>query len=351
MKYCKNCGAERKEHQAFCKSCGQPFQQAMAQASPSSTTNRGEKGNPPKQPMSPLKKVLVGIIILFAGFIIGGHFYLDNLYSPQKMVESVEKTILEKDVKGAKNIIDFSNVSKEVSDQEVSSYLAYLSENQKDWITNLRQVATDAENKGFFSALVEDRNQNQLFQVIKSGKKLGIYPQYKIAAIPFKLEVSANLADVEIDYLGKKETMKKEIHTLSVLPGNNDLKGSYNGEYVKLAETTELDFEDAEENTLNVNLEFEYEYVDVYSNMENSILYINGKNTGKEIGDGIEIGPLPTDEATVIYAAYKSEDGEVKSNEFNVETSGEVELIFDELEEGTKSTQAHSGDFVHRKIH
>jgi membrane-associated protein TcaA len=335
MKFCKSCGAERKPNQAFCNACGQPFQQSISQepSAPSkpSPAPTQQRANQPKKPMSKVKKVLIGLLVVFAGILVGGHFYLDSLYSPHKTVEAFEKAIHQQDAKSAKEIINFSAISKDVSKKEVSSYLAYLKDNQKDWSMELRQAAIDAENEDSFSQLIEDQHQNQLLQLIKSGKKWGLYQQYKIEAIPFTLEVSSNLSEVEIDYLGQKESLKKDSLTLNVLPGKEELKSSYDGEYMEIAETTKLDFREAEDNHLEVYLEYDYETVQVYSNEENSTLFVNGKSTGNKIGDGIELGPLPTDGTIVLHAEYKTENEVVKSNEYKVENGWQAYLEFNEF--------------------
>ena len=342
MKFCKNCGAERKEGQVFCQSCGHPFSQKMSQDPVPQTSyqpSTEQKHQQPKKPMSKKSKALLVSIVVLAGLGFGGHKYLESLYSPQKTVEAFVKAVQSEDLKQAEQVLDLSSFPEDVQDEQIKSYLAFLKKTQSDWSNELIQAAGDVENQAFFSNPVVLDNENELIQLTKADKKYGLYQQYKVKSIPFEVNIESNLAEVEINLLGKKEALKDNL-TLKVLPGTYELIGNYKGEYVQLKETTELDFSEAEKNQLDAFLEFEGQYVDVYSNEEDSTLFVNGKSTGTKIGDSMELGPLQTDGSIVLHAEYEAGNGKVKSNQIKVMNSDDVYLEFDHLQENSQPVNA-----------
>ena len=342
MKFCKNCGDERKEGQVFCQSCGHRFSEKMSQdpiPQPSNQLSTEQRYQQPKKPMSKKSKVLLVSIVVLAGLAFGGHKYLESLYSPQKTVEAFVKAVQSEDVKQAKQMLDLSSLPEDIQDEEIKSYLAFLKKTQSDWFNEFIQAAGDFENQAFFSNPVVLDNENELIRLTKADKKYGLYQQYKVKSIPFEVKIESNLDQVEINLLGKKEALKEDL-TLKVLPGTYELIGGYKGKYVQLKETTELDFSEAEKNQLDVYLEFEAQYVDVYSNEEDSTLFVNGKSTGTKIGDSMKLGPLPTDGSIVLHAEYDTGNGKVKSNQIKVTNSDDVYLKFDSLQETAQPLNA-----------
>ncbi|MCQ6277100.1 hypothetical protein JMM81_19685 [Bacillus sp. V3B] len=338
MKFCKNCGVERREGQIFCNSCGNKFDESMFQETASVhhrssvQPNTEQRYQEPRKPMSKKNQVILISIAIVAALGFGGHKFLESMYSPQKTVEKFEAVVEEQDVEKAKEVIAFSDFPEEVEDKEIKNYLAFLKGNQAEVVAGLKDSASAYEKDTLSVSLVVDRNDNEMVKLVQADKKLGLYQEYKIEAVPFEVKVDSNLERVEIDFMGKKEKLKDRLTLTPVLPGTYELKGSFNGEYAKLTETTELDFLNADGNTLDVFLEFEGQYVDIYSNEENSTLFVNGESTGMKVGDFIELGPLPMDGSIVLHAEYQAENGVIKTNEVKVMNTDDVYLEFKEEE-------------------
>ncbi|TKC16971.1 zinc ribbon domain-containing protein [Robertmurraya kyonggiensis] len=336
MKFCTNCGQERKGNQDFCTSCGKKFDGGTTQINDhhSAPTSNFDTQVPqePKKPMTIKTKIMIGalVVIVAAGF--GGHKFLESTYSPEKTVAKLEEAIKEEDVKKAKKVMDFSGFNNEFSDKEIKNYLSFLKEDRAQLIKNLNESISYYDEDGLPSASYYDQNNNELVKLVLGKKKFGIYQEYQIEAVPYVVNVEVNHEDVVIEFNGKKETSEEGSLTFEgILPGVNQLTGEYKGEYTDLKKSVRLDFNEAEENALTVFLDLEGKYVDVYSNEENSTLFVNGKSTGSKIMDFYEFGPLPTDGSIVLHAEYETEKGVIKSNEIKVlDDTEEVYLEFDE---------------------
>ena len=319
MKFCKQCGAACKEHKSFCPSCGNKIKQNDVEHV---NSERGEKKTKKK------KAFLISTLIL-AIALFGIHKYIASTYTPQNVVARFIKAVEEQNVEEAEKVLDFSQFNKEFSESEIKKYLAFLQEQQADITEQLNTFSNGFELEP--EKIVIDENDNEIVKLVKGDKKFGLYQEYKIEAIPFELEVYANLEDIEIEFQNRKEKLDEKNVVTNILPGTFELKGVYKGEYAKLIDTVEVDFVQANYNSLVVSLEFEGDYIELSSNEEDATLFVNGKSTGKTIGSFYDFfGPIATDGSTVLSAEYKVDDKVIKSNEVTVMNDDDVYLEFDE---------------------
>ncbi|MGD6803417.1 zinc ribbon domain-containing protein [Rossellomorea aquimaris] len=333
MKFCKNCGNELKPGQGFCTKCGHKQEEVRA-ANPSAYPAKHHepqrahsKKNMSKEAKFTWAAIGVTLLLLF-----GGHKFLENHYSPHKVLAGFEETIDKGNLDGARDLIDFTAVNQQVSDKDLKSYLQFLRENEGDVTKGLNESFSSI-TQGSVSESVFSGNGNELLRVMKdTKKKWGLYEQYKIEAVPFQLTVSANLPDVEVEYRGTKSKLKEALEISNILPGEQVIKGSYNGEYSEITQEAGVDFQGASNNMVDVFLEFEGDYVFIYSNEYDSTLFVNGKSTGEKIGSYYELGPLPVDGSIVLHAEYQGENGVITTAEAKVMNTDDVFLEFKEEE-------------------
>jgi uncharacterized membrane protein YvbJ len=160
-----------------------------------------------------------------------------------------------------------------------------------------------------------------------------------IQVFPTKLKVTANFPNTEV-FVGKKikTKVKKEDEAANVgmmLPGYYPIKAEYIGEYDTLEFDGEFATRDAENNELQVPVEFEADYVGVYSNYEDATLFVDGKSTGKTIQQlDNEIGPISQGGTVTLHAEKKFENvGTLKTDEITADGIYGSELTFDYEEE------------------
>ena len=334
MKFCSKCGAKQEESRKFCASCGNPLHTQSASSKETDTTfaNNQESSNQlPKKPMTKKKKLLIVSLVVMVALAFGIHKYLENLYSPEALVSSLTEAIEEKDVDSAKKVLDFIAFDKDFSDKEIKSYLTYLNNYKEEIGEEIKFSLREPESSGEFPTVSVDNNE--LLQVVKGKKKFGIYQQYKVEVKPFNLVVSSNLENVTVEISGKKEKMNEDSKTFKkMLPMDMKIKGTYKGAYTELETEASLDSSEFYRNVMEVDLEFDAEYVDVYSNEYDATLFVNGKSTGLKIDDIYNFGPVKTDGSMVLHAEVKTDKGTIKTNEVKIVSEDDVYLEFDESE-------------------
>jgi uncharacterized membrane protein YvbJ len=309
MKFCKNCGIERKAGQKFCNSCGHPFEASgLGETVQDPASNVGQRtAEPEKKPMSKKNKIIILSAVAAVVILFGAHKFIASLYTPEKTIDAFEQAVKSKNVKEAKKVISFEQFEGDFKDGEIKSYLAYLKDYQSEISSTFSYEGVTA------GATVIDDSNNELVRLVKGDKKFGLYQQYKIEALPFEIAVSANLDGAEVEYRENKQKLEEDFTIKDVLPGDTELAGSYKGDYASLTATEKLDFQDAYANELDIYLDFEGEYIDIYSNIEDSVLFVNGKSTGKKVSDVDDFGPIPADGSITLHAEYETKDGVMKT--------------------------------------
>lgn len=348
MKFCKNCGTERKAGQNFCNSCGQPFEAAQTGKTvqaPSSNANH-QTAEAKREPMSKKNKIIILSAALAVVILFGAHKFIASLYTPEKTIEAFEQAVKSKDVKEAKKVISFEQFDGDFKEKDIKSYLAYLKDYQSEISSSFSYEGVTA------GATVTDNSSNEIVRLVKGDKKFGLYQQYKIEAIPFELTVSANLDGAEVEYRDSKQKVDEDLTIKDVLPGDTELAGSYKGDYASLSHTEKLDFDDAYANVLDIYLDFEGEYVDIYSNIDDSILFVNGKSTGKKVADVYDFGPIPTDGSISLHAEYETKDGVMKTAAQKVINTNYIDLEFteDTPEETEEALNSFMEDYYYASV-
>lgn len=332
MSFCKNCGSKLPLNGAFCSNCGEKTTPRNLIKEPVVTETRE------KVKQSAPKKSKVGIIVaaVIIALAAGGHYYLSAQSKPEKVVAAFNEAIQNEDIKALTSMMNKGQDKREVTEKEAELFLEYLT-NEADLSSvnkELQKQAIQIENVNKLEP-IEDENGNQLVSMKKlSEKKLFFYDQYRLDFYPIELMVSTNLEGVQLllndkDYI-KVNDAEKFVSTGFVFPGEHELKGVYQGEYVKLNEKQKLDFTEASENKLTVRTEFETTEIIVYSNFDDAILFVNGKSTGKEIGNIETFGPISTDGSISLSAERKVDGKTEKTEAVKIESEDTVKLLFEE---------------------
>lgn len=348
MKFCKNCGIERKVGQKFCNSCGHPFEASgLGETVQDPASNVGQRtAEPEKKPMSKKNKIIILSAVAAVVILFGAHKFIASLYTPEKTIDAFEQAVKSKNVKEAKKVISFEQFEGDFKDGEIKSYLAYLKDYQSEISSTFSYEGVTA------GATVIDDSNNELVRLVKGDKKFGLYQQYKIEALPFEIAVSANLDGAEVEYRENKQKLEEDFTIKDVLPGDTELAGSYKGDYASLTATEKLDFQDAYANELDIYLDFEGEYIDIYSNIEDSVLFVNGKSTGEKVSDVDDFGPIPADGSITLHAEYETKDGVMKTAAQKVINTNYIDLEFteDTPEETEEALNSFMEDYYYASV-
>jgi membrane-associated protein TcaA len=334
LRYCKNCGTQLAPDVNFCRNCGEkntPIQPIKTGLSSTRSTTEVVKV---REPLStPVKAGIIAMGILIAG--LGGvHLYLSGQSKPVKTVEKFEQAIKDNDAKELMAILNNGQDQYAVSEKEVKSYIEYLTEENdfSEISKELRKQAEELETTSNMIA-VKDRNGNNIANVKRVGKKFFFYNEYKLAFYPIQLKVGSNLEGTEIWLNGKKITKLKNANSHEniafLFPGDHVVEGKYKGEYESLETKVNLDFNESFENHLEVLAKFDSTQIVVYSNYDDAILFVNGKSTGKEIGNIESFGPVPTDGSVTLHAERYIDGKTVKTEPNKITDNSTVELLFE----------------------
>ena len=334
MKFCIECGHNLDNSQEFCTECGvkQPIEQL--QAATATKNKQVETSQSIKK--KPSKK---GVILFFVGlFLIAGGFIAykmgERLTGPSAVVADFNEAVKTKDIEQVMKTINMGQTQSKVDKATTESFVNYLNKNEKLLADSIKELEETGEmlKNSHVNANNDDDVKNSFFTIKQSGKKWFIFDKYIIEAKPFMVKVRTNYDDstVFLNEESKGTYSEEELFEIGpLLPGEHKVKVSYKGKYSTLENTVNLDFSEAYNNELEVDVEVEGDYITVYSNYEDSNLFINGKDSGLLVEDAYDVGPFATDGSVTLHAEKMFDGNNMKSEEYTITSGGDVDLDFD----------------------
>jgi uncharacterized membrane protein YvbJ len=339
MPICNNCGEPVQPEQTFCKNCGTKLSAStMSNLSLGTNTEIQTRNNIKKNASIPTYlKWGVPAVLVLAIALFGIHTYLSNLYKPEKTVAKFEQAVKQKDYNTLRKILTQDGVSIDLSDHDLASYLSFLTKD-KDLNSIVNELNRNAGSLQLVNKLnpVTDNSGNNLLDLERGSKLLGIYQQYVINVYPFTIKAQSNADNTDI-YLNEKKTktIKKSTDTVTIgkfLPGDYTLKALYKGEFVSLNAQKKVDFSSTENNAVITKVDLNGHFVSISSNGDGAEIYANGKNTGKKVGQIDTFGPVPIDGSVELYAVLNRSGGQIKSAPVKITGDGDIYLDFKEID-------------------
>ncbi|WP_125553937.1 TcaA NTF2-like domain-containing protein [Salibacterium salarium] len=176
-----------------------------------------------------------------------------------------------------------------------------------------------------------------MFDLQVESKRFGIYPTYRIEAVPMQLEVTSDMEGVVFDFKGEEyqvEDSDTAVELGSVLPGEQTLSFSYDNDMVEI-EKEEVAFtpELVDDNLLHKNVELPLEMVSLSSNIDNAELYIDDEPTGLHMGDIEQAGPFFEGESVTLHAETEGNDEYVnRTDKVTYSGQDQIELDFTQVQ-------------------
>ncbi|WP_191991869.1 zinc ribbon domain-containing protein [Bacillus aerolatus] len=322
MIYCKNCGEELKAGQSFCTSCGHTVQPSIEE----------EKISPVhKEPVSRRKKGWIAVALLLIVVTVAGWKIAESMNKPLKVVKEFEKAVDKNNAKQMAKLLNSGQDEMEVDEEAAAQLLKFYQEDPSalaETKENLRMEAKKIENDELFS-----KKEAGLLSIVEAGKAWGMVPKYGLDFQPVYFKVSANRkgAALKIDGRDEGKLQEDEAKTFGpYLPIPHELEASSKGEYATVEDKREIDPQ--EENNHKIEMEFDLRgsTVQLSSNYDEAIVFINGKSTNKTVTALAEIGPVPVDGSLKVHAEVK-EKGQLLKSETVVITEDEVHYGIDLL--------------------
>ncbi|WP_033842899.1 zinc ribbon domain-containing protein [Geobacillus icigianus] len=320
---CANCGENVDSTKSYCPHCG-----AKQENREKAVRERGRQ-----------KRFywLVGVGLLLLCCIMVIHFTLLYRSDPERLVFQLETAVKEQNVKQFIDLLKKDNPHLSWTEENAKRFLQYINEEADvhQMFAELGKQAHNPEGYHLFSP-VTDRNGNDLFILAKGEKKFGIYQQYSIEVIPFRLLVSCNLDHVHVKIDQKEKTLSDANEKYKIglfFPGTYKMTATYQSDYTTIRKNFTLDFSEAHKNELDYEAEMEASFISITSNVEEAELFVNGKPTGKTIHEIDSFGPIDENGSVTLHAEYQNKNGRIKTDEVTVSGADEeADLEFNNME-------------------
>ncbi|MGE7218033.1 TcaA 3rd/4th domain-containing protein [Priestia koreensis] len=328
MAYCKSCGKESKGNKSFCTHCGGAIEQkATSNDSESSVVKT-------RQSIKTGTKVVVASCVVLLGLGFGGYKYVEAKNSPDKIADKFISAVNKNDAQQVMALLNNSQDSHNISDQEAKSFIKYLKNNPDIWAETSKHLREEAQN--YADGADVSTGDKDLVSLTSLDKKWLLFNQYGINTRSVYIKATSNESQTALYIDGKKvKTLKKDKEQTfgPYLPSDHVVKGVYKGEYTDVTDTQDLSMDDVEEDNLVANLDVTGTRIMVSSNEDDAVLYINGKSTGKKMKSVDKLGPVPTDGSMELQAVLLNGKKTDKSEVFTVEDDEDPYLYIESAEE------------------
>ena len=318
-RFCPNCGQKVDAGEKFCANCGYQLSEdvekveenkSLESSNPTEVSqSTGQFSRPnnnnynrPKKPIN--KKVMIPVVVLVA--LIGAYIAGNKYYSSQNQLNRFT-TALSKSDSDVSGYLTTTEGSKKVPKEEAKAFKKQFSGSQSS-IYYMKQSLMSNGSYGNYSW-------------VQSGRRLFVFPAYKLQADPGYAYVSTNNKNVKIYQDGNKiATTKDDSRTVKVgpiYPGKYTFKaqGTVNGE--KLSSKKDFYVKSGKDNNVELNLSTATFTV---KGMKDSNIYINDKKVGKLDSDGEKkFTNYPITNGLKLYLTTDVNGKEIKSKQVSVE--------------------------------
>lgn len=265
-KFCANCGYQLSEDVKRVEE-----NKSFETANPTEVNQSSQQNNKSNRPKKPInKKVVIPVAVLIV--LIGAYFAGNTYYSSQNQLNRFVTALSSSDG-DVSGYLTTTESSKEVPKEEAKAFKKQFSGRQSS-IYYMKQ-----------SLLSNGSYDN--YSWVQSGRRLLIFPAYKLQAEPGYAYLSTNNKNVKIYQDGNKiATTKADSRTVRVgpiFPGEYTFKaqGTVNGE--KLSSKKDVQVKSGKDNNVDLSLSTATFTV---KGIKGSNVYINGKKVGKLDSNG-----------------------------------------------------------------
>ena len=252
-------------------------------------------------------KVYIIILILALVSIV---FNITKPMSKKELINQLEMALL----KGKENWVE-RNIKidgAKAENDELKPLIHYYLLNNKD----VEQVISNLK-----------KNNNSGNLTIESEKSL-LGENYYLNLSTISINITSDIKEAII-YINGREVNKEEL--VSLIPGTYEVAYKLKTDYGDVEETKEMDILSSGD----VKIEVAAEYITLYSNFSDAKVYINEKDTKKNVSEIKKYGPIPNNKDITIYIAKDFPWGVIKSPEIKVQEDNilkiDINMANDEL--------------------
>lgn len=303
-------------------------------------------------PKPPLYSVaaLIGILLLVI-YVVGS-----QLSKPERIVQKFEEAVHNKDYEYIADVMNDGQDELTADEEDAKAFVSYLTRDPAAFKKTLKSMRDSySDGPSYIAQAVKPS-----ISLEQDGRSWLFFDGYTLKIETYKAQLSTNYENVNL-YLGRKKigTTKSAddtVTTQSLFPGIYTFKAAPKGTLSALETKQMVDVTKAIQNKVQVYLELEGEYIYPSSNYKSAHLFVNGKDTGLEIGDIDDgFGPVSTDGSVIVHAEKKFKDGVKRSKKVKVEEETDLYLPIGEDEtakaqESAEEDDAQVGDFLQHYV-
>ncbi|MDN7244648.1 TcaA 3rd/4th domain-containing protein [Planococcus shenhongbingii] len=333
MKNCTNCGTASKGSDKFCLNCGLKFEDEVSPA-PSQDIKRTPL--PPKQRKKRMVGLTVAAMILLG--LIGTHLYLQSKYDATKSIIEMNQAYSKND---AAKLLSYFSLADDVVKDEKEFYLFIEQEGWEDVRDQLKTETKLLKAEGL-SNIILDSNGNKFISVVTEPVFLGLYDRvsFLVHPITVKAELPLNKTTVEIDSQKVTGNSGETVTVGKFLPGSYTWTASAKSSYSPIKNKGTASIEGDGTNIYVFRPELDAGKLKITSDVEDAVLFIDGKSTGKTVKEMNSIEPIAFDGSVEIAAETKNDKGKtIKSKPISVE-SASAHLTFAHVQEKAAAERA-----------
>lgn len=331
MKFCKNCGQQSSDEAVFCTNCGETFQveeaskpavttqtdtEALSTEASSSQVRATEtNSSPPPIPRKPIGKMQKALLSVFGIIILAciiAHLVVTNHFDPVKKIEAMNTAYNSKDKEAFFNAFHI----KEGTVANAQDF--YTTVNEYGW-THLRNSLTEEigkiKNKEHMDIIYND--EGEFISLHKKPIFFGLYNEIEFNVIPVEVKVWAPFDNMTFRF-ADKEIVSKELDEEIVI--GHFIPGTYEWSYeyediMPLSGKGSYAVHYNSDNTAYIDVDWDFTSVTIDSDLEDAIVYVGGKSTGKKVSEMAYLYPAQVNPSIEVFAMAKDKDGnEVKSD-------------------------------------
>ncbi|TWT27741.1 hypothetical protein [Planomicrobium sp. CPCC 101110] len=329
MNNCRNCGRARTDSNLFCLNCGEKFDDPITSAS----TNERPKQHSPKN--SKIKKAgfVAAAVVLLA--TVGTHLLLQSKYDASKSIVAMNQAFSQND---ADTFFFFFTVPEDAAADEKAFY-DFVENEGWESLRDQLQTETALLKNNEMSDVILDSKGNKLISVVSEPVLFGLYDKATFLIHPVTVEAEMPLDKTSVD-IGTKTVSGNQGELVSVgefVPGSYDWKASAESEFSPIKAEGTMDIQGDGSNSYLIDPELEGGMVSITSDVEDAVLWIDGKSTKKTVKEMSLIGPLAFDGSVEISAESKDEKGQVIKGEPVAIETGSAHITFPSVQEKLES--------------
>ena len=338
MKYCEECGEKLEANSKFCEKCGKKVDNSSNTVESSKHTSKSVIKKTPRKPLTKKQKLVIGSIAAIAVLAFAGYKIGENVYSEENQRAKIIKTVSSGDSEQLADIITTMDPNFEVTAENLEPFVTYLDDNPK----YLSELINGLETNGAYDSLY----------IRKNGSRLFLYDNYDITLSPVYAQIYTNAEGVTISsndsdlVTSDSDDFTQEIGPFA--PGTYHLtaKGEIAGNSLSVARDEVLLYPDS---YYDIDLSLQGMEFDVYSDLTDATVYLDGKEIGK-LDEGVaNIGPLQFKEGQKLHVAKKVGEEEIASEPVEL-TEDNSYYSFDDLQVADENDLSYALDYMYSSV-